>query len=297
MTQLTDLRKCSDVKLGHFLILEFWGHSSRTPPDPLRIFDSELPPYSSAMTPEGSPSPSSAPPSPLPETFRRLSRSLSVSQLRKPCTYGRRLSTMIALAAVVQDAAQDPSSPLPVQIRTPQRAISMPQLLGAVQPHRPAAVFIKQFSEPNVMAGSGAKIFLRSDGTLAHSTRQRHGGFLAISLHPLLASRYRWRTTAAACLGTHDETSLCSLATRSCADASSMDVSPCGRAVMAPRRRLSPVLALPSLPVRRGDTSHLSPVMSALPPRREVLRPTRRLAPVDEGCGDRIHPEKARRSG
>ena len=279
---------------------------------PLRIFDTELPPHSSAMTPEGSPSPSSAGlPSPLPETFRRLARSLSVSQLRKPSTYGRRLSTMIALTAVVQNAAQDlsegSSSPLYVHIRTPQRATSMPQLLGAVQTHRPAAVFMKQLSEPNVMLASGTKTFLRSDGTVAYSTRQRHGGFRAISLNPILASRHRWRTRAAACLGTHDETSLCSLAARSCADASSMDVSPFGRAVMArpqssaacqqastekiqhfrkaaPRRPLSPVLALPSLPARRGDTSHLRPVMSAHPPRREVLRPKRRLAPVDAGC-------------
>ena len=163
----------------------------------------------------------------------------------------------------------------------------------------------------NVMSASGTKIFLRSDGTLVHSTRQRHGGFLAISLHPILASRYRWRTRAAACLGTHDETSLCSLAARSCTDASSTDVFLCGRAVMArpqssaavtevqkgtstgkiqhfrkaaPRRLLSPVLALPSLTPKRSSTSRLSPVMSTLSPQREILRPKRRLAPVDEGC-------------
>jgi hypothetical protein len=179
----------------------------------------------------------------------------------------------------------------------------MPQLLGAVQTHRPAAVFMKQLSEPNVMLASGTKTFLRSDGTVANSTRQRHGGFRAISLNPILASRHRWRTRAAACLGTHDETSLCSLAARSCADASTMDVSPCGRPVMArsqrsaaatevhkgtstgkiqhfrkaaPRRLLSPVFALPNLHGRRGDASHVSPVMSTLPPRRELLRPKRR---------------------
>jgi len=128
-------------------------------------------------------------------------------------------------------------------------------------------------------------------------------------MNPILASRFRWRTTAAACLGTHDETSLCSLAARSCTDASSMDASSGGRAVMAwpqstevqkgastgkiQRFRvdsISPTLAAPSLlgaqslrpvlvsptlatwlPVRPGGKSNRAVLPTTLRPRRGVI--------------------------
>ncbi|KAJ1491215.1 hypothetical protein T484DRAFT_1775461 [Baffinella frigidus] len=212
---------------------------------------------------------------------------------------------MLSLTAVQHDAAPMGSALLPARFRTPQRATSMPQLLGAVPALRPADVFQKQFSQPNLLSAFqsselsvGSKIFLQCDGTLVHSTRQRHGGFLTSSMHPILASRHRWRTTAAACLGTHDETLLCALATPSCTDASSMGVSSSARTVIArPQSSAAPTEVHKGTSTgkiqhfRRASTPHLRPVSpSTPPPRREVLRLPRRLAPVDEACPSSSSP-------
>ncbi|KAJ1481322.1 hypothetical protein T484DRAFT_1899624 [Baffinella frigidus] len=152
---------------------------------------------------------------------QEFSRSESWNPLRKqPKTkYSTTVGRMLALAAEAKEEAPQVfctrTSSDPLHVPSSRRAApNFISLSPKAEAHgRTDKMGILSAAVPaSPTARSGTKMFIQRDGILTPSTRPRHGGFLNESIHPVLASRYRWRTAAVDCLATHDESPLCRLA-------------------------------------------------------------------------------------
>ncbi|KAJ1477272.1 hypothetical protein T484DRAFT_1821985 [Baffinella frigidus] len=188
------------------------------------------------------------PPLPLCPYFERRAMTPKPS----PPKYARSVSKMIALSAAAQQqdapdsVKRTRSEPLLALRRS--REPSASRIMPAFSPIEERFTVSATYRSRDL---PGTKILLARSGTLVHSTRQRHGGFSAQPLHPVLASRHKWRTAAASCLATHDESLLCELSSTSCPDAPSTAPPPAANArsdIAAACRRL-PVAPLLRVPV------------------------------------------------
>ena len=164
---------------------------------------------------------------------------------------------MIALASVAKQLdARDSvrrsrSEPLPVPRGSPQRE-DLAAILPAFSPTEECST-ITRSSASRSRDLPGTKIVLARSGIPVHSKRQRHGGFSVQAVHPVLASRYNWRTAASSCLATHDESLLLHLSSASCSDtlSTASPPAPLARSDITAARRRSPVAFLarpPSMP-------------------------------------------------
>ena len=103
-----------------------------------------------------------------------------------------------------------------------RRKDSLPSILASPQTEEEGGVAA---SQRWASLHPGSKIFIRTDSQLYMTNRPKRGGFSASAgaVHPVLASRYRWRAAAADCVTNNDESRICELvaATTPCAASSS----------------------------------------------------------------------------